>query len=247
MIVRGCSEGMLSIIPFKKSKRKREFVMASFKQNTDAVSPVVGVMLMLTLVIILAAVISGFAGGIAGSSNSGSLIEITAETKIINSGSNTSKFEIDILSVSDPVSTKDLKLKTSWKSYDSDGNVILHDYSSVPGTENFNVNGYGGISPIGTGSGLPKWDGTYESIEGSMFFGNYTLMAGTRMVAYPAEEYGMSDSNIYDSFSGTNDCIQAVLGEDWNETRSGDVVNVMLIHVPSGRILYDEDVNVNLT
>jgi FlaG/FlaF family flagellin (archaellin) len=220
--------------------------MAPFKKNPDAVSPVVGVMLMLTLVIVLAAVISGFAGGIAGSSNSGSLIEITAQTKIINSGNNdTSRFEIDIISVNDPVSTKDLKLKTSWKSYDDAGNLVLHENSSMPGTENFNYI-KSGVSPIGAGPGLPQWDGTYENISTNMSFGNYALMAGTRMVAYPAEEYGQSEPKIYDSFSGT-DCMQAILGEGWNNLSSGDVVNVMLIHVPSGRIIYDEDVNVNLT
>ena len=245
MIVRGFPEGMLSIIPSKKFKRKREFVMASFKQNTDAVSPVVGVMLMLTLVVILAAVISGFAGGIAGSSNSGSLIEIMAEAKITNSGdSDTSKFEIDILSVSDPVSTKDLKLKTSWKSYDDTGKLKLHEVSTMPGTGNFDVDGYMGVSPIGSGIGLPKWDGTYINIKDNMSFGNYTLMAGTSMVAYPADEYGSISSGDYEGYS---DCIQAILGEDWYKLQSGDVVNVMLIHVPTGRILYDEDVNVNLT
>ncbi|WP_048151410.1 type IV pilin [Methanolacinia paynteri] len=217
--------------------------MTPFKKNPDAVSPVVGVMLMLTLVIILAAVISGFAGGIAGSSNSGSLIEITAQTKIINSGNNdTSRFEIDIISVNDPVSTKDLKLKTSWKSYDDAGNLVLHENSSMPGTKNFNYI-KSGVSPIGAGPGLPQWDGTYENISTNMSFGNYAIMAGTKMVAYPSTYYlnGEYTDNQY------TDCMQAILGEGWNNLSSGDVVNVMLIHVPSGRIIYDEDVNVNLT
>ena len=39
------------------------------QQNERAVSPVVGVMLMLIVVIIIAAVVSGFAGGLVGGKN----------------------------------------------------------------------------------------------------------------------------------------------------------------------------------
>lgn len=211
-------------------------------KRPEGVSPVVGVMLMLTLVVILAAVVSAFAGGIAGGSDSGSLIEITAETKIINSGSaGTSTFQIDILSASSPVSTKDLKLKTFWNTY-VNGVLISEETSSDGGSGNFDYNGFEGVSPVGTGPGLPEWDGTYENIDEDMNFGNYALMAGTRMGAYPADEYGGGDYS--GGYSGT-DCMQAVLGDEWYKLQSGDVVSVMLIHVPSGRIIYDDDVYVN--
>ncbi len=39
--------------------------MTSWEKNDDAVSPVVGVMLMLVVTIIIAAIVSGFAGGLA--------------------------------------------------------------------------------------------------------------------------------------------------------------------------------------
>jgi len=209
---------------------------------TDAVSPVVGVMLMLTLVIILAAVVSAFAGGIAGNSDPGSLIEITAETKIINSGdADTSKFEIDILSVSSPVSTKDMELKTSWKTY-VDDKLVLKGNSSEAGIKNFDYDDIEGVSPIGTGPGLPEWDRSYENIEEEMNFGNYALLAGTRMAAYPADEYV---GGAYSAGHSGTDCMQAVLGDDWYKLQSGDIVSVMLIHVPSGQIIYDDDVYVN--
>ncbi|ADN35396.1 conserved hypothetical protein [Methanolacinia petrolearia DSM 11571] len=214
--------------------------MAPLEKNPDGVSPVVGVMLMLVIVIILAAVISAFSGGIAGNSDSGSLIEVTAETKIINSGYNdTSRFEINIISLSSPVSTKDLKLKTSWQRYDSSGVMISNDTFSIPGDENFNY-GNGGVSPIGTGTGLP-WDGTYANITADMNFGKYALLAGTSMVAYPSVYYvnnGYTDNSYTDS-------MQAILGDNWYELESGDVVSVKLIHVPSGRIIYDDDIYVN--
>ena len=214
--------------------------MVPLEKNPDGVSPVVGVMLMLVIVIILAAVISAFSGGIAGNSDSGSLIDITAETKIINSGYNdTSRFEINIISLSSPLSTKDLKLRTSWKTYDAAGDMISNDTSSIPGNENFNY-GNGGVSPIGTGTGLP-WDGTYANITADMNFGRYALLAGTSMVAYPSAYYvdGGYTDNSY------TDCMQAILGEDWYKLKSGDVVSVKLIHVPSGRIIYDDEIYVN--
>ena len=45
--------------------------------QTDAVSPVVGVMLMLVIVIIIAAVVSAFAGGIASSTGNAPRVQIT--------------------------------------------------------------------------------------------------------------------------------------------------------------------------
>ncbi|MDD4127836.1 MAG: type IV pilin N-terminal domain-containing protein [Methanomicrobium sp.] len=208
--------------------------------KNEAVSPVVGVMLMLTLVIILAAVISGFAGGIAGSSGGSTDIQITAQTNIVNTGESAgSKFEIDILSVSSPVSTKDLKLKTSWKTYDTDGKMISNDTAVSPGSDNFLTKG-GGVSPLGSGPGLSEWNRTTDSLPDDINFGKYALVAGTKMAAYPAENYGESDYR-----SSGEDSIQAVLGHDWDNLRSGDVVSVMLIHVPSGRIIYDDEIYVN--
>ena len=214
--------------------------MIPSEKKYDAVSPVVGVMLMLTLVIILAAVLSAFSGGIAGNSNSGSLIEITAETKIINTGDDPSRFEINIISVNSPVSTKDLKLKTSWKTYEGGVPVSVDTYS-IPGDDNFDTGVKSGVAPIGTGAGFSDpWDGSYEEIKDDMSFGNYALLAGTSMVAYPSGygEVGYPDDS-------KTDCMQAVLGEDWYDLKSGDVVSVTLIHVPSGRIIYDDDVYVN--
>ncbi|WFN37308.1 type IV pilin N-terminal domain-containing protein [Methanomicrobium antiquum] len=47
--------------------------------NNEAVSPVVGVMLMLVVTIIIAAVVSGFAGGLAGNQKMAPQVTITAE------------------------------------------------------------------------------------------------------------------------------------------------------------------------
>lgn len=48
------------------------------QRNTDAVSPVVGVMLMLVVTIIIAAIVSAFAGGIGASTTKAPNVQITA-------------------------------------------------------------------------------------------------------------------------------------------------------------------------
>ena len=53
-------------------------------QKDEAVSPVVGVMLMLVVTIIIAAVVSGFAGGLAGSQESAPQASLVAKQFVIN-------------------------------------------------------------------------------------------------------------------------------------------------------------------
>ena len=53
--------------------------------NTHAVSPVIGVMLMIVVVIIIAAVVSAFAGGLAGSPTK-KAPSLILDVKIINTG-----------------------------------------------------------------------------------------------------------------------------------------------------------------
>ena len=96
----------------------------SMRKNTDAVSPVVGVMLMLSVTVILAAVVSAYAGGTvmpAQKAPSG-----TFECKIVNGGTwDNSGFTINVLSVSEPIPTKDVKLITSWRASDGTADTVV--------------------------------------------------------------------------------------------------------------------------
>jgi FlaG/FlaF family flagellin (archaellin) len=81
--------------------------------SEDAVSPVVGVMLMLVVTIIIAAVVSGFAGGLIGSQDKSPTLSM--DVTIANTGSYIgSGFTATVLGVSEPISTSDLKVVTSW-------------------------------------------------------------------------------------------------------------------------------------
>lgn len=55
--------------------------MLKFNQKDNAVSPVIGVLLMLVVTIIIAAVVSGFAGGLAGGSEKAPQIALGVEAK----------------------------------------------------------------------------------------------------------------------------------------------------------------------
>jgi FlaG/FlaF family flagellin (archaellin) len=83
--------------------------------SEDAVSPVIGVMLMLVVTIIIAAVVSAFSGGLIGGTDQ-KAPTLTMDIKISNTGSwSGSGFTATVTSVSTPIHTKNLKIVTSWK------------------------------------------------------------------------------------------------------------------------------------
>jgi archaeal type IV pilus assembly protein PilA len=262
----------------------------------SAVSPVVGVMLMLVVVIIIAAVVSGFAGGLMKGTQSAP--QLVMDVHIQNSGYYpTSYFKAEVTSVSAPIKTSDLKLVTSWSNTGNRSGVVIRSGSVVtPGVTNFNVSyvtessqdvanppawqmvcpqgdGPGvGFNGTETANGLP-YEGTGAMTQADIgpkvtnysWFGNYNLQAGTVMYAQPfgakydatsfTVGYGITkqwtytngtDSSggaVFDQSTGTDE-MQAVLGKNWNFLRPGDIVNVKLIHIPSGKTIWQGDISV---
>jgi len=225
--------------------------------SDEGVSPVVGVMLMLVVTIIIAAIVSGFAGGLAGTQQKAPAASF--ECRISNSGAwGTSTFDLLCKSTDVAIPTKDLKLVTQWTK--KDGTVVrnvITGPSTVPNT-NSGTSGPSGYyhSPLGFGPGVAEYVylGSYKTAQ---HFGNYTLMAGTRMhnSAYGYTQayggYGVSPSTRYQYTNGTGytvgtttDGMQAILGRDWYELRAGDIVQVQLIHIPSQKVIFDEKVKV---
>ena len=83
-------------------------------RTDEAVSPVVGVLLMLVVTIIIAAVVSGFAGGLAGDTKAtpSASIEVKVDTGMNdNMGGTDTKMFFEMLS-GDPIPTKDLEIIT---------------------------------------------------------------------------------------------------------------------------------------
>lgn len=285
-------------------------------QNEHAVSPVVGVILMLVVVIIIAALVSGFAGSIAGSSAAKKTPTLNMDVKIINTGEwRGSGFFATVTSVSDPIPTKDLKIVTSWtgrelwnlystpsmtacnpnnlhrKKSTGIGPAITDGRTVLPfnGTSNINVLYDPTVSldqvynaPFGNGPGVNGTE-SYGSTNRSFSlpgqqFGNYTLMQGTTMTAIPcgaADTDSMGSggesntnggyilgtyswtgngitnteicSNLYRGECPLDTCIdpmKAVLGNNWYNLIWGDTVNVKVIYIPTGSVIYNQDIPV---
>lgn len=237
------------------------------RMNDSAVSPVVGVMLMLVVTIIIAAVVSAFSGGMAATEQKAP--SVTVDTKIVNTGLwQGSGFSMHFLSVSEGMPSSDLKLVTSWTARDGTrgGNTSLPNVINV----DFMEGDYQYSAPLGFGPGVEDW-GLYQIVKPESHFGNFSITGGTTLRAYPIGPFAGADPvqtggygpdhKTYEYVEGTGgigpwgpisawylagdtDSMQAVLGHDWNILRAGDVVNVKLIHMPSEKVIYDADVPV---
>ncbi|MDF2956190.1 MAG: Archaeal flagellin [Candidatus Alkanophagales archaeon MCA70_species_2] len=78
-----------------------------------AVSPVVGVMLMLVVAVVLAAVVNSFAGGLAGTQEKAPQASFAAEIRSMETTGSAPELVIKHLG-GDPVPTKNVKLVTKW-------------------------------------------------------------------------------------------------------------------------------------
>jgi len=237
------------------------------QKNEHAVSPVVGVMLMLVVTIIIAAVVSGFAGSIVSGEKKAPTL--TADAEITNTGLYYgSYFSLVVTGVSEAIPSKDVMIVTSWKAQDGTKNTT----KVMPGNKtNWHygdtTTGVGGLYPMNgtapwaTGPGIPKFD-LYNTKNATQNFGNYSITSGTSMRAYPMGPWGptpadaggygpttatyqyVDGSAFLPVSGGETDAMQAVLGVDWNHLREGDIVQVKMVHVPSGKILFEKDVPV---
>lgn len=205
------------------------------QKKEQAVSPVVGVMLMLVVTIIIAAVVASFAGGFAGTQEKSPTI--VAQTEIWSGGTSTSfssgRFQMTIESISEPVSTSDLELRTSWVGTDGEtyGEITtagMMNTKYTSGSYDYEYN-----SPIGYGPGIAEQvnSGQYKE---DQYFGNYILQGGRTMASSGS---GVGASHI------EGDALDGILGAGWDTLLTpGMIVNVKLIHIPSNSVIYDKNV-----
>ena len=180
----------------------------SKKNSENAVSPVVGVMLMLVVTIIIAAVVSAFSGGLIGQGTP-KAPTLTMNVKVVNTGiSATSGFFATVTGISNPVQTKNEELITSWQTTNRVTGAAI-----TGGNTTIYVNGTL-TAPLGYGPGV--LDGVYGDS-----FGNYTLVSGTGMSAIPTSTYGQSTQYVYGSGSAVIDNMGEVLGTNWQYPQAG--------------------------
>ena len=224
------------------------------RENDEAVSPVIGVMLMLVVTIIIAAVVSGFAGGLAGTTQKAP--QLAMDVKIANTGYAANSYILfDVQGVSEPIPTKDLKISTYWSTRDGEAGGA----TVTAGKDNTDYSTYVYQSPIGFGKGVlgDQQQLTSGKYTPEQWFGNYTLVPGTTMKSsaggYNKAAGGYGVETRYEYLPGTYrlgpdedgvDGMMAILGKNWNALRPGDLVNFKITHVPSGKIVFDKSVGV---
>jgi len=237
------------------------------RSRDDGVSPVVGVMLMLVVTIIIAAVVSGFSGGLLGSGNNQMAPTLTMDIKISNTGTWVgSGFTATVTGTSEPIRTKDIKIVTSWKKKDIEGNIVIGGNTSygepLRGAYTCTTAIY--QPPYGFGPGIDGSQSLSRPYKPAQWFGNYTLIQGTGLAAFP-DGVDTTDDNAIDGVYGESagegygvisaftyepdppigsDPAQMVLGTNWYLLKAGDSVSVSIIHVPTGKVLLNKEVMV---
>jgi archaeal type IV pilus assembly protein PilA len=136
--------------------------------NTDpAVSPVIGIMLMITITLILAAIISGMTGGIAKTQQKPP--SLLMDVSLVNN-SDYNSLDIAIVSISEAIPTRDLKFITEWRN----GNELIRETIDARSPK---ITGW--RYPVGISAN------TTDVVMSS--FGDYSLLPGTRMFANTTE------------------------------------------------------------
>ena len=247
-------------------QKRTSKALKSKNTGEDAVSPVVGVMLLLVVTVIIAAVVATFASGLVTTQQT--VPTLAADVKIVsvdsyaNMGA-TGKFEMNVVAVSEDIPTKDLKLVTKYSVNNrTTGDPVTEGngatvYGKVNNTE---YDFYKYVSPIGYGPGVQGIALTSKQYGENQWFGNYALTEGTYMqsfgvydgysanlggptyCSYPYEN-GYSVSHVISAMdSSETDPLDAILGTAWTNLKPGDTVDVTIIHVPTNGVLYTNTV-----
>jgi len=195
--------------------------------SEEAVSPVIGVMLMLVVTIIIAAVVSAFAGGLSSGTEKApqASIEVSLMCGIDDGmGGSTDKMLFKHLS-GDPIPTKDLAIITYYTN--KSGHIYKHEQTaSSPGTDPY---GFGSLVRVPF---LNDMRLGYSS-EGNSDFGNVTWTTGdvldTGTIAGTADLLGINDDSSP----------HKIADPDFGP---GSVVEVKILHTPSGKYIYNKEV-----
>jgi archaeal type IV pilus assembly protein PilA len=218
--------------------------VAHLTHNETGVSPVVGVMLMLSVTVIIAAIVSASAGGLSGTDKKApsAILEVHFYENRSYGSFSANAMTIEHIS-GNPLQTKDLSIVTYFR--DGSGQLIrggLLGEKSVAGNSawsDFGPDTYSGVLFISDldrfGSPLRSSNAGYMS-----WFGNASsvMMAGDILVT-PSQFCGPAQPH-------TNPALNYLLNFDTtvpgNGYRAGAVVTVKIVHIPSGQVIFDKDV-----
>ncbi|WP_084173070.1 type IV pilin N-terminal domain-containing protein [Methanomicrobium mobile] len=208
-------------------------VITGSMRNEDAVSPVVGVMLMLVVTIIIAAVVSGFASGIGATSQAAPATSLGVS---VSAASNDiSKYVVIENLGGESIPTKDLKIVSTFTCPDyvrknlvnNAGKVIKHtiDGSLEPISANDLVTDTG-IIDYPWAAQVTNNDNIVNTRTADRTFGTAILTPGSSI---------QFDRSYFLGFD-TDEQVR-VYGFSGDET-----VHVTIVHIPSQKAIFDKDV-----
>ena len=224
------------------------------KKSDDAVSPIVGVMLMVVITVVIAAVITTFATGVATDAEAApsAVFDVkiySSYQALYDNGHNVVSapdFHITQLS-GDAVDTKDLKIQLAWE---NNGKSYFSTYSADSFEEKL-----GSINPGKGERSQPMYVKTqvtgdmrndYDSSNLNYYFGDAVLKPGLKLTASADFVSGTSTRNkcmdvIFNNgvTGGLDETygIMKVMPED-------TAVQVTILHVPSNKAIFDKVVYV---
>jgi archaeal type IV pilus assembly protein PilA len=234
----------------------------NMRKNEQAVSPVVGVMLMLVVTIIIAAVVSAFAGGLTAGKEKAPQVSLETHIKLTGGMAGAPAMIIKHLG-GDPINTQNIKIVTSWANstgiyhtqstvgakYNSSGSYVY--YGKTGATSNYTLDSLNVHYAYSAGNDV-WYNEPYLVVAGQMpstgdaandtplWFGNYVMHPGDVIKA---------DMNLNfdpNGWGGENQLTDKEIIADDNLLTQNNVVNVQLIDLKSGTTIYDKDVNVEV-
>ena len=198
-------------------------VMKKTEQKDDAVSPVVGVMLMLVVTIIIAAVVAAFASGVTADVEKApnTVLDVKIYENYMNSYPS-----IQVKSIGgEPISTEDMVIKFSWTGNDG------KDYSaSYSGGKTFTLTSRGDTHTIPAMAVMPLEGGLQTTY--SAWYGNVTISNGEVL-----QTMGLFES----WYGGDNNSFKAIFGDDGAETiKKGQKMHVVIMW--NDYVIFDKEV-----
>ena len=237
------------------------------KKSDDAISPVIGVMLMLVVTVVIAAAVTIFATGVVGDTEPAPVAVLDVEIFSTVFGL-TGLYGPDlwITHVSgEPVDTKDIELRFSWTHKTTQGGkeVECTHYSS------YSADGMKKKHPSGVSDGgsVARNQALYVKTKGGEgsygldnYFGSVILTPGLKLFAnsdFLAEDWsgGVAKNTgsrfmdaIFDNYrltatvGSSGSPAKPTTGGIMEHLQPGTAVDVMIIHLPSNKAIYDNTV-----
>ena len=223
------------------------------KERESAVSPVVGVMLMLVVTIIIAATVSAFAGGLVGTADKTPQAAFDVQISTSLKDWSVPPHVEPIMAIThlggDPIDTARVKLVTTWTNRTTN-EVYYRETTALPASSTPEL--YNSWSSLYTNTSLEnvnvdngnvKYQEPYFVIPGewpgsdtSLWFGNFILHPGEVMkVQGSLSTYSDYNPDAYAEHSVIKNA-EMLTGRD--------SVNVKLIDIPTGNVILDKDVYV---